>query len=239
MFAILAGAAAGSYFKSGDIYSFYTRTWIEKVQKSSAEIMIAGIEKRIQRAMTDKKGGSEAETLAADAKRLSLAYPENTRARMAAGLSLILAGKTEEGAFLAVTAGDSEIPGAFLETVIKTLYEQKYYYDIAAYIDAHGTDGISNVDYYYGSSLVEAGRYADAVKPLEKVLAYGRSDYIFLYRLGRCYCETNRLKQCVSMLESAKAKRYYDKDINRTLAEAYKKTGRFSEAERIMRELRK
>lgn len=267
-FVIIIIASAISYYKSDELYSFYQKIYFERIKKVSQESILKDLEARITNALEKKQKTIEAETLISDAGRFAGAYPENVKGQKALGFALLLGGRDTEGAHILAALPESErVPDPFFEKMIKTLFEEGSHSDIIAYMKTHGDSSNPNVNYWHGYSLIIAAKrtrtgslfgegyespldkpldyekikaqlLAKGIERLEAALRAGKSDYRLLAKLGAACCEAKDTARCIYYLELARKQRTRDPEVNSSLADAYRRAGRFTDAENLIKSIR-
>lgn len=250
---VLILAVVVSYFKSNDIYSFYTRMWFEKIEGVSAEELVEKTDRRIVDAKAGGYGEEELAELTNDIKKMKTAYPGVVEFEKALGYALMMGENEIEGALiLATIPSERRVPDPFFESMIRVLYEEGYYSDIVAYMNRYGFSANPNINYRHGASLILSARKGHIVKEegsepeevkieylrtaverLEAAVRGGKRDYLTLGMLGSAYCDLGETKKCINILEEARKMKSRDPFINRNLAEAYREAGRYQEAREI------
>jgi len=229
---LILGAAALSYFYSGDVYAWYMRTYYEKIRGQSIEQQLHKARELYQ--------NHEYEKLRDQLARLTMVYPENSELKKLEGLTLIKLGRLREGAELILSASEGErIPEKLLETTVNALYEEKMYRDILIVFKKNNPGGNSNLNFWYGVSLYETGGYARSVVYLKRALDRGKTGYEIHHYIGMALEKSGDTRASLPYLERARSLNMDDPDVGFSLANAYRKLGRFNDAAKIMRNIKK
>jgi tetratricopeptide (TPR) repeat protein len=225
---MVLGAAALSYFYSGEVYSWYMRTYYEKIRGQS-------IEQQINKAR-DMYQNHEYEKLRDQLARLTMAYPENSELKKLEGLTLIKLGRQREGAELILSASEGgRMPEKLLEATVNALFKEQMYRDILIVFRKNNPGGNPNLLYWYGVSLYETGGYARSAVYLKKALDRGNTGYKVYHYTGMALEKSGDTRASLPYLERARKLNMDDPDVGFSLANAYRKLGRFNDAAKIMR----
>jgi tetratricopeptide (TPR) repeat protein len=229
---MVLGAAALSYFYSGDVYSWYMRTYYEKVQGQSIEQQINKAREMYQ--------NHEYEKLRDKLERLTVVYPENIELKKLEGLTLIKLGRRREGAEIILSAFEGgRMPEKLLESTVNALFEEKMHRDILIVFKKNNPGGNSNLLYWYGISLYETGGYARSAEYMKKALDRGKTGYEVYHYIGMALEKSGNTRASLPYLERARSLNRDDPDVAFSLANAYRKLGRFKDAAKIMRNIKK
>jgi tetratricopeptide (TPR) repeat protein len=231
IFLILVGAGVYSYFHSQEVYSGIMKTYYEKIRGLS-------VEEQIRRA-EDLYSKSEYEKLKDHLKDLLMVYPENHDLIRLQGLTLIKLGQQSKGAESILSLSDDEaIPEKILDETVQTLYEQRQYRDIVR-VFRHRSPGVkSNLLFYYGAALYETGDYARGSDYLRKAITEGRTDYETYHYAGKALYKKGEIRASLPYLERARDMNEEDNEVARSLADAYRKLGRYDDAAKILRKIK-
>ncbi len=231
IFFILAGAGVYSYFHSQEVYSFYMRIYYEKVRGLTIEQQVSKAEELYT--------SHEYEKLKKYLKELMMVYPENRDLQNLQGLNLIKLGERSKGAEAILAASDDEpIPEKMLEDTIRSLHEQRQFRDIIRVFQKKGPGTNPNLLYYYGVALHETGNYAKAAEYLKKAIVEGRTDYEAYHYTGMALEKKGDTRAALPYLEHARNMNEEDNDVTRSLANAYRKLGRYDDAAKILRKIK-
>ena len=232
IFIMLVGAAVLSYFYSGDVYTYYMRTYYEKIRGQS-------IEQRLQKAR-EMYDNHDYEKLRDELKTLTMVYPENRELKKLEGLTLIKLGELRMGAELILSASEGErMPEKLLEETVSALFEKKMYRDIIIIFKKNSPGTNPNLLFWYGVSLYETGGYARAVGYLKQALNEGKADYEIYHYIGLAFEKSGDTRASLPYLEHARNMNADDPDVGMSLANAYRKLGRYNDAAKIMRKIRR
>lgn len=232
IFIIITGAAAFSYFHSQEVYSWYMRTYYEKIRGT-------GLDGQIRKA-EEMYGAREYDKLRDHLKPLIMTYPENQELKKLDGRALIKLGRLREGADLILTATEGgRMPEKLLEETTGALFEKKMYRDITNLFRKNTPGDNPGLLYLYGVSLYETGRFNEAVRHLKRALDRGKSGYQTCQYLGLAYDKNGDTRAAVRYLERARDLNREDPDIGMALANAYRKLGRYDDAARTMRTIKR
>jgi tetratricopeptide (TPR) repeat protein len=232
IFIILVGAVVLSYFYSGDVYSYYMRYYYEKIRGQSTE-------QQLQKAR-EMYDNHDYEKLRDELKTLTMVYPDNRELKKLEGLTLIKLGEPGKGAELILAASDGErMPEKLLEETVSALFEKKMYRDIIINFKKNSPGGNPNLLFRYGVSLYETGDYERAVGCLKRALNGGKTDYEIYHYLGLAFEKSGDTRASLPYLEHARNMNADDPDVGLSLANAYRKLGRYNEAAKIMRKIRR
>jgi tetratricopeptide (TPR) repeat protein len=223
---ILAGVVPISYFYSHRVYSFYMRTYYEKIRGQSLQGMV-----RKGWALYDRKKYAE---LRDYLEPLVIVYPSSRDLKILEGLVDIKQGRGDLGTdiILSVTHGQ-QLSGTVLEETIRTLYSLKQYKDVIMTMKKNDAAGNPALIYYYGASLVNTGNYNAAVPLLKEAIARGDSGYDVYLETGIAYSKMNQTRAALPYLERA-YRLNPNRDTAGALADAYWKSGRYKDAEKIL-----
>lgn len=231
VFFILAGAGVYSYFHSQEVYSGYMKIYYEKIRGLTIEQQVGTAEKLYT--------GHEYEKLKVYLRDLLMVYPENLDLRRLQGLTLIKLGDQSRGAETILSASDNEpIPEKMLEDTAQSLHEQGQYRDIAKVFQKRSPGANPNLLFYYGVALYETDNYAKAADILKKAITEGRTDYEAYHYAGKALNKKGDTRASLPYLEHARDMNKEDHDIARSLANAYRKLGRYEDAAKILRKIK-
>jgi tetratricopeptide (TPR) repeat protein len=231
-FILIAGAGAFSYFYSQEVYSWYLRTYYEKIRGLSVERQIRKAEKMY--------GDHEYEELRDYLKPLIMAYPENRELKKLDGLSLIKLGGLREGAEMILTATEGgRMPEKLLLETTSALFEKKMYRDITNLFKKNTAGGNPGLLYMHGVSLYETGHYPQSIASLKRALESGKTGFETNRYIGLAYDKTGDTRASLPYLKRAHELNDEDPGAALSLANAYRKLGRYNDAERIMRKIKR
>ncbi len=225
---LIAGAGAVSYFYSQEVYTWYMRTYYEKIRGMSLDMQIRKAE--------DMYRAGEYETLLKSLKPLAMTYPENPELKKLEGLCLIRLGRPREGADMILTAtGGGRLTGQVLGETTGALFEKKMYRDITNLFSKNSPGDNPRLLYMLGVSFYETGRYREAIRHLKRAYDRGTNGFEASHYLGRAYYQNGDARASLPYLERARMLNREDPDIAMSLAGAYRKLGRYDDAARTMR----
>lgn len=225
---LIAGAGAYSYFHSREVYSWYMRTYYEKIRGIDVGTQIRNAEEMYRT--------GEYERLSGLLKTLIMTYPDNRELKKLEGRCLIRLGRPSEGADLILTAaGGERMPERLLIETTTALFEKRMYRDITRLFRNNTPGGNAGLLYMHGVALYEAGRFTEAARNLKGAFERGRNGSDASLYLGRAYDMAGETRAALPYLERARRLNREDPDIVMALANAYRKLGRFDDAARTMR----
>lgn len=229
---VIAAALVLSYVYSRRIYVFYLRYYWETLRKLTPEDQVEKAEELFRRG--DHAG-------AADLLRtLALVYPDNRDIAALYGRTLIRLGDGVRGADMILLAyGREKIPGELLEETVRALFVRRHYRDILDIFRRQAAGQNPNLLFYYGIALFETGDYGGAIDRLTAALREGRRDHEVYLFLGRAHDMKGDTAGALPHLERARAMNVEDPRVARSLAKAYRKLGRYDDAEKILRALKR
>jgi tetratricopeptide (TPR) repeat protein len=231
IFLIIVGAGVYSYFHSQEVYSYYMRIYYEKILGITVEQQVSKAEQLY--------AGREYEKLKNNLKELLMVYPENRDLRRLQGLTFIKLGERSKGAETILAASDdAPIPEKMLEETARSLYEQGQYRDIVRVLEKRGPGTNPNLLFYYGVALYETGSYARAADNLKKAISEGRTDYEAYHYEGMALYKKGETRAALPFLEHARNMNAEDHEVARSLANTYRKLGRYDDAARILRKIK-
>lgn len=225
---ILIGSALYSYFNSREIYTFWMRTYYEKVRGQSIEVLA-----RTAREMYDSKRYRQAVEYL---RPIMMVYPDNREFMRIRGLALLRLGESRSGSDAILSATDGEVmPEKLLEETVRALFENRQYREIIRLFKTNHPGDNPNLLYHYGLSLYNTGDYTGAVRQLKKAVDEGRTDREAYHCLALAYDKTGNIRLALPLLERAFEMNETDRDVARSLAGTYRKLGRYQDAARILR----
>ena len=225
---LLAGTVAYSYFNSREIYTFWMRTYYEKVLGQNTGDLL-----RKARELYDKKRYTQ---VVEYLRPIMKVYPENRDFLKIKGLALLRLGEARSGSDAILSATEGEVmPEKLLEETAQGLFESRQYRDILILFKTHSPGSNPNLLYYYGVSLYNAGKYDAAIGQFKKAIEEGRTDQDVYHYLGLAYDKTGDIGKALPVLERAFEMDVTDRDAARSLTGAYRKLGRYQDAARILR----
>jgi tetratricopeptide (TPR) repeat protein len=231
IFFIIVGAGALSYFHSTEVYTFYMRTYYEKIRGQSVEQQV-----KIANAMYDNRRFAE---LKEYLHTRIMVYPGNMDMKKLDGLARIKLGEDSKGIDMLLTASGSErMPEKLLEETVGQLSEQHRYRDIIEIFRKNNPGDNPGLLYQYGVALFETGNTAGAIRELKKAVDEGRTDYEAYHYLGRAYVKNGDFREALPCLEHARDLNEDDPDVTRSLADVYRALGRYNDAARLLRKIR-
>ncbi len=231
IFLILIGAGVYSYFNSQEVYSGIMKAYYEKIRGMSVEEQVRRAEELYTK--------SEYEKLKKRLRDLLMVYPDNRDLIRLQGLTLIKLGQRSRGAESILSLSDEEaIPEEILDETVHSLYEQRQYRDIVRIFLRRSPGRKSNLLFYYGAALHETGEYAKASDNLRKAITEGRTDYETYHYAGKALYKKGDTRASLPFLERARAMNGEDNDVARSLADAYRKLGRYDDAAKILRRIK-
>jgi tetratricopeptide (TPR) repeat protein len=223
---ILAGVIPISYFYSGRIYSFYMRTYYEKIRGQSIKETV-----RKGRALYDRKKYDELKNYL---KPIVIVYPSNRDLKILEGLADIKLGRGDLGTDIILSATHGEqLSGQVLVETVRALYNLKQYKDVIRTMKKNEAAGNPVLLYYYGASLANMGNYKAAVPVLKGAIAQGETGYYVYLEIGIAYSKMNKTRAALPYLERA-YRENHNKNTAGALADAYWKSGRYRDAEKIL-----
>ncbi|OHD64021.1 MAG: hypothetical protein A2176_05350 [Spirochaetes bacterium RBG_13_51_14] len=232
IFILIVSSVTLSYFYSREVYTFFMRSYYEKIRGRS-------IEQQLSRAREMYRNREYTE-LEEYLRTLIIVYPENRDLRKLEGLTLIKLGKRDRGVDMILTAGgDEPMPEVQLEETVSALFEQKRYGDIAEIFKKNSPGANPNLLYYYGVSLFETEKYAGSTRYLKRAIEEGRRDYKVYHYIGRAYVASGDTRASLPYLDRARNLNVEDPDVANSLAGAYQKLGRYDDAARILRKMKR
>ncbi|HOD15956.1 MAG TPA: tetratricopeptide repeat protein [Spirochaetota bacterium] len=224
--------AITAYFYNAEGYSFFMRTYYEKVLGMSVEQQVREAE-----VMYDNRRYAE---LKEYLHPRILVYPDTMAFKKLDGLARIKLGEPVKGIDMLLTAAGSErMPVKLLEETVGQLFEMKRYRDIIELFTINDPGGNPNLHYQYGIALFETGNMAGAVRELNLAIDEGRTDYEAYHYLGRAHAKSGNIRLALPHLEHAHSLNEDDPDVTRSLADAYRALGRYNEAARLLRSIRR
>ncbi|HPC42464.1 MAG TPA: tetratricopeptide repeat protein [Spirochaetota bacterium] len=231
VFLILVGAGVYSYFHSQEVYSGIMKTYYEKVRGLP-------VEEQVRRA-EELYAKNEHEKLEIYLKDLLMAYPDNHDLIRLQGLNLIKLGQRSKGAESILSLSDDEaIPEKLIEETVQSLYEQRQYRDILRVFSHRSPGRKSNLLFYYGAALFESGEYAKASDYIRKAIIEGRTDYETYHYAGKALLRKGETRASLRYLERAREMNEEDTHVARSLADAYRKLGRYDDAAKVLRRIK-
>lgn len=231
IFIIIVGTIPVSYFYSRKIYSFYMRSYYEKIRGQSIGQLV-----RKGREMYDNK---QYALLSEYLKTLVIVYPDNKELKILEGLTYIKLGRGDIGSDIILSATNGEkLPEPVLEETIRTLYDLKQYKDIIMTMKKNNAAGSPGLLYYYGTSLLNTGNYKAAIPVLQQALQKGRAGYETYLNIGIAYSKINEPRAALPFLERARAMNN-NRDTAGALADTYWRLGRYKDAEKILSKMKK
>jgi tetratricopeptide (TPR) repeat protein len=229
---MILGAAALSYFYSGDVYAWYMRTYYEKLRGQSIEQQLHTVQELYD--------NHEYKKLRDQLTTLTMVYPEDRELKKLEGLTLIKLGEQRKGAELILSASEGgRMPEKLLEATVNALFEEKMYRDILMVFKKNNPGGNPNLLFWYGASLCETGGYARAVAYLKRALDRGRTDFETYHYVGMALEKSGDPRSSLPYLEHARSLNVEDPDVGFSLANAYRKLGRYNDAAKIMRNIKR
>ncbi|MBN2079426.1 MAG: tetratricopeptide repeat protein [Spirochaetes bacterium] len=229
---IIAAVLVLSYMYSRRIYIFYLGYYWEKIRGWTPEDRVRIAEDIYRQGDYDR---------AADLLRtLHLVYPDDRDIAALYGRTLIMLGDGVRGADMILLAfGNGMIPEEILEDTARTLFDRRHYRDLIDIFSRQTPGQNPNLLYYYGIALFETGDYRGAIERLTGALREGRRDYEVYLFLGRAHDLNGDSAGALPHLERAREMNVEDPRVARTLAKAYRKLGRYNDAARILRSLKR
>lgn len=230
-FFIIVGAGIYSYFHSQEVYSGYMKFYYEKIRGLTVQQQVEKAEKLY--------AGREYDKLRQYLKELTMVYPDNRELQKLHGLNLIKLGVPGKGAEEVLAASDNgAIPEKELEDTVQSLYEQRQFRDIVMIFKQRSAGNNSNLLYYYGVALFETGSHQKAADVLKRAVAEGRTDYESYHYAGKALVAIGDARASLPYLERARSLNKEDNEVARSLANAYRKLGRYNDAAKLLRKIR-
>ena len=228
---ILIGVIPFSYFHSGEIYTFYMKTYYEKVSGQSLEQLT----QRGEEMYRNKDYSGLMEYL----KTLVILYPDNKELKKLEGLALIKLGQGRIGTDIILSfSNNNKIPEKTLVETVNSLYELKDYKDIVMIMKKNDPGENATLLHHYGISLAKVGNYRAALPALNRTLAKGSADReVYLY-IGMAYHRTDETRRALPYLERARAMDVNDSETAGILVDVYRKLGMYKDAEKILRRMK-
>jgi tetratricopeptide (TPR) repeat protein len=224
---IIIGVALYSYFHSREIYTFYMRTYYEKILGQSPGQLI----KKGQELYDNKEYSKLKDYLETPV----IVYPDSRELKILEGLAYIKLGQGEIGSDIILSTVDGvKLPVKILEELVTSLYQLKQYKDIIMVFKTNDPAQTVILLGYYGISLVKTEKYKKAIPVLKQVVAKGGAGHEIYLNLGTAYLKIEDARTALPYLERAMAMNRTDPDTARYLAEAYRKLGRQKDWEKIM-----
>lgn len=227
---IVIGVTA--YFYNAEGYSFFMRTYYEKVLGTSVERQIREAEALYE--------NHRYEELKKYLHPRILVYPDTMDFKKLDGLARIQLGEKQKGIEMLLSAeGSKRMPARLLEETVGQLFEMRRYRDIIEIFKRNTPGGNPDLYYQYGVALFETGDNAGAVRQLQRAIDEGRTDYEAYHYLGRAYAASRNYRLALPHLEHAHFLNEDDPDVTRSLADTYRALGRIDESARLLRSIRR
>ncbi len=232
MLICIAGIAITAYFYNAEGYSFFMSTYYEKFLGQS-------VEQQIEAGETMYENRQFAELKEYLHPRI-LVYPDIMAFKKLDGLARIKLGEPIKGIDMLLTAAGTErMPGKLLGETVGHLFEMRRYKDIIEIFKSNDPGGNPTLHYQYGVALFETGNMAGSVRQLKQAIDGGRTDYEAYHYLGRAHAGSGNMRMALPYFERAHNLNENDPDVTRSLADAYRALGRYDEAARLLRSIRR
>jgi len=229
---LLISIAGISYFKSYEIYRFYSKLYMVYWFKYSVEDII--------RIINDKAEIGNIRDLQIFVNRALNTYPNNYNIMKHAGNAFIKLGSVERGIAMLLIAYDHiDITSSELYNLVKLLFESENYKDIISVMRTHERLKDSRIAGMLGISLYFSERYEEAIPELKLALRsrHQGSDLDKLFFLAMSYIKTGRDSQALPYLERAYRLDETNRRIISELVALYGRLGQTRKASQLMENL--
>lgn len=228
---ILAGSAAYSYFHSEEVYHYYLTTYYFKVKKHTRESLM----KEADILYKENKYHDLEDYL----EKLMVVYPDDFELRKAAAMNYMKLEQRDRAADMILSIKEKTgIPDEMFEGTVESLYDRGFYKEIADIMRHRGSDN-PNILFYYGISLYSLGDNNRSIQTLKQAINNGKTDFLPYYHVGLAYERMKQYPDALHYYREAWTRKYRDNDVNRSLVRVYRVMGKYDEASKMLRLMKK
>ncbi|MCU0849182.1 MAG: hypothetical protein MUD12_14975 [Spirochaetes bacterium] len=226
-FILFAGLMALSVFKSGDMYRFYLKSYHIDYRHETLASML-------KKARVLLKNG-EHEKLEGYSRKIIVLFPESREAKRISGTNMIRLGKKRAGADLYLLSVERDaLDPAELEEAVGVYFEEGLYIDVAAVFRDRDPGKRPGTLFYYGASLYEKGKTAQAADVLGRAVAAGRNDSRAYYYLGLSQAKSSPANAAASLKKAVELDPE-NSDARKALYEVERKSGKILKGKSIVK----